>query len=134
MAFQAGEVVVLKSGGMQMTVATVDDDSVQVLWLGEEGDLFRETLPESVLELVPAAEAEDDEKDEDEEDDADDEEDEDEDDDRRRGRLANNRSPLPDRREEHDINAGAPSPFGRSQSRATIVSESAPTTTGTGLP
>ena len=81
MAFQAGEVVVLKSGGMQMTVATVDDDGVQVLWLGEEGDLFRETLPASVLELVPAAEAEDDEKDEDEDEDeadADDEEDEDE--------------------------------------------------------
>jgi uncharacterized protein YodC (DUF2158 family) len=82
MAFQAGEVVVLKSGGMQMTVATVDDDGVQVLWLGEEGDLFRETRPESVLELVPAAEAEDDEKDEDENDDeadADDEDDEDQD-------------------------------------------------------
>lgn len=80
MAFQAGEVVVLKSGGMQTTVAAVDDDNVQCLWLGEEGDLFRETLPEAVLELVPATDAEDDEKDDDEEDDADDEEDEDEDD------------------------------------------------------
>lgn len=80
MAFQAGEVVVLKSGGMQMTVAAVDDDNVQCLWLGEEGDLFRETLPEAVLELVPTTDAEDDEKDDDEEDDADDEEDEDEDD------------------------------------------------------
>ena len=52
---------------------------MQCLWLGEEGDLFREMLPASVLELVP--EAEDDEKDEDENDDetdADDEEDEDE--------------------------------------------------------
>lgn len=81
MAFQAGEVVVLKSGGMQMTVAAVDDDNVQCLWLGEEGDLFRETLPEAVLELVPTTDAGDDEKDDDEEDDADDEEDEDEDDD-----------------------------------------------------
>jgi len=81
MAFQAGEVVVLKSGGMSMTVAEVGDDGVQCLWLGEEGDLFRETLPESVLELVPAAEAEDDEKDEDDDDaDADDEEDEEEED------------------------------------------------------
>ena len=80
MAFQAGEVVVLKSGGMQMTVAAVDDDNVQCLWLGEEGDLFCETLPEAVLELVPATDAGDDEKDDDEEDDADDEEDEDEDD------------------------------------------------------
>jgi uncharacterized protein YodC (DUF2158 family) len=84
MAFQAGEVVTLKSGGMPMTVAEVGDDGVQVLWLGEEGELFRETLPESVLELVPATEAEDDEKDDDEDDDeadADDEDDEDEDDD-----------------------------------------------------
>lgn len=80
MAFQAGEVVVLKSGGMQMTVAAVDDDNVQCLWLGEEGDLFRETLPEAVLELVPTTDAGDDEKDDDEEDNADDEEDEDEDD------------------------------------------------------
>jgi uncharacterized protein YodC (DUF2158 family) len=83
MAFQAGEVVVLKSGGMSMTVAEVGGDGVQCLWLGEEGDLFRETLPASVLELVPAPEAEDDEKDEDENDDeadADDEDDEDEED------------------------------------------------------
>ena len=82
MAFQAGEVVMLKSGGMQMTVAAVDDDNVQCLWLGEEGDLFRETLPASVLELVLAAGNDDDEKEDDEEDDADDEEDEDDEDDK----------------------------------------------------
>jgi uncharacterized protein YodC (DUF2158 family) len=76
MAFQAGEVVMLKSGGMQMTVAAVDDDDVQCLWLGEEGDLYRETLPASVLELVLAAGPQDDDEDEKEEDDADDEEDE----------------------------------------------------------
>lgn len=89
MAFQAGEVVVLKSGGISMTVADVGDDGVQCLWLGEEGDLFRETLPASVLELVPAAEAEDDEKDEDENDDeadADDEEDEEDEDDKEKAR------------------------------------------------
>lgn len=79
MAFQAGEVVVLKSGGVQMTVAEVGDDGVQCPWLGEEGELFRETLPESVLELVPAVGAQDDDEDEnnDDEADADDEEDED---------------------------------------------------------
>jgi uncharacterized protein YodC (DUF2158 family) len=79
MAFQAGEVVTLKSGGMPMTVAEVGDDGVRVLWLGEEGDLFRETLPETVLELVPAADAGDDEKDEDEDDDEDDADDEEDD-------------------------------------------------------
>jgi uncharacterized protein YodC (DUF2158 family) len=80
MAFQAGEVVMLKSGGMQMTVAAVDDDNVQCLWLGDEGDLFRETLPASVLELVLAAGPQDDDEDEKEDDDADDEEDEDDED------------------------------------------------------
>ena len=87
MAFQAGEVVMLKSGGMQMTVAAVDDDNVQCLWLGEEGDLFRETLPASTLELVLAAGPQDDDEDEkendDEEDDADDEEGEDDEDDKK---------------------------------------------------
>jgi uncharacterized protein YodC (DUF2158 family) len=73
MAFQAGEVVVLKSGGVQMTVADVSDDGVLCLWLGEEGELFRETLPVSVLEAVAA----DDDEDEEEGDEADDEEDED---------------------------------------------------------
>jgi uncharacterized protein YodC (DUF2158 family) len=81
MAFQAGEVVMLKSGGMQMTVASVDEDGVQCLWLGDEGELFRETLPSSVLELVLSASESDDEKEDEEEDDAeDDEEDEDEED------------------------------------------------------
>jgi len=80
MAFQAGEVVMLKSGGMQMTVAAVDDDNVQCLWLGEEGDLFRETLPTSALELVLAAGNDDDEKEGDDEDDADDEEDDEDED------------------------------------------------------
>jgi uncharacterized protein YodC (DUF2158 family) len=43
MAFEPGDVVFLKSGGSAMTVAAVGGDSVDCLWLGEEGDLFRET-------------------------------------------------------------------------------------------
>lgn len=74
MPFEPGNIVVLKSGGFQMTVADITDDGVQCLWLGEEGDLFRETLPAAVLELVPAIGPED----EDDED-GDDEEDADED-------------------------------------------------------
>lgn len=77
MTFEPGNIVMLKSGGMQMTVAEATDEGVQCLWLGEEGDLFRETLPEAVLELVPAIGPEDeDDSDEDDEEDADEEEDE----------------------------------------------------------
>jgi uncharacterized protein YodC (DUF2158 family) len=82
MAFEPGNIVVLKSGGFQMTVADVTDDGVQCLWLGEEGDLFRETLPAAVLELVPARDPEDEDEDgdEDENDEDEDEEDADEED------------------------------------------------------
>jgi uncharacterized protein YodC (DUF2158 family) len=71
MELKAGDVVMLKSGGHPLTVVDVKEDDVLCLWMGMEGNLFRETLPLAVLEL---AEEEDDEDDEDE----DDEEDEDE--------------------------------------------------------
>ncbi|MBN9596620.1 MAG: DUF2158 domain-containing protein [Afipia sp.] len=77
MTLKAGDVVVLKSGGQALTVADVTDEMVECIWIGEEGDLFREKLPASVLELVTIDMSED----EDEEDDEDSEEDEDERDD-----------------------------------------------------
>ena len=52
MDLKPGDVVVLKSGGHPMTVAEVHDDAVVCLWMGEQGDLFRETLPLAVLELA----------------------------------------------------------------------------------
>lgn len=52
MGLKAGDVVVLKSGGQAMTVAEVNDETVECIWLGEEGDLFREKLPASVLEVA----------------------------------------------------------------------------------
>jgi uncharacterized protein YodC (DUF2158 family) len=69
MEFKAGDVVMLKSGGMPLTVADVDGNNIECVWLGEEGDLFRETLPRAVLDiaLVMPDEDEDDE-DENEED------------------------------------------------------------------
>ena len=68
MAIEPGDVVVLKSGGQPMTVATVDENSVECLWLGEEGELFRETIPNVALSVV--ADTADDELDvEDDEDD-----------------------------------------------------------------
>jgi uncharacterized protein YodC (DUF2158 family) len=70
MAFKPGDVVFLKSGGQPMTVAAVDEDNIECLWIGEEGELFRETIPSIVLTVAP---------DDDDEDDVDDEEDKEDD-------------------------------------------------------
>ncbi len=50
MALKAGDVVVLKSGGQALTVASIDGDTIECVWIGEEGELFREELPSVVLE------------------------------------------------------------------------------------
>ncbi len=65
MTFQPGDVVALKSGGQPMTVANVADEGIECIWIGEEGELFRETLPSIVLQTAEMFEA--DEEDEDEE-------------------------------------------------------------------
>ena len=84
MDLKPGDVVILKSGGHPMTVAEVHDDAVACLWMGGEGDLFRETLPLAALE---SAEIEDsDDEDDDEEDQDDENEDEDHDDDEKASR------------------------------------------------
>jgi uncharacterized protein YodC (DUF2158 family) len=77
MQLKAGDVVVLKSGGQPLTVADVNDQNVECIWIGEEGELFRETLPAVTLELVEV-ESEDDEE---EQENGDEEDDEEEDDD-----------------------------------------------------
>ncbi len=77
MDLKPGDVVTLKSGGHPLTVVDVKEDEVACLWMGGEGDLFRETLPLAVLERAEDDEHhenEDDEEDEDA-DEADDEED-----------------------------------------------------------
>ena len=79
MELKPGDVVILKSGGHPVTVAEVNDDTVECLWMGGEGDRFRETLPKAVLEAAEIDDSED-EQDEDESEDEDDEENEDEDD------------------------------------------------------
>jgi uncharacterized protein YodC (DUF2158 family) len=76
MDLKPGDVVILKSGGHPLSVVEVDGANVACVWMGNEGDLFRETLPLAVLEL---AEALDDEEEDDEEEDEDDEEDDEED-------------------------------------------------------
>jgi uncharacterized protein YodC (DUF2158 family) len=76
MDLKPGDVVILKSGGHPLSVVEVKDDKVACVWMGNEGDLFRETLPLAVLEL-----AEPDTSDDEEEDEEDDEEDDEEEDD-----------------------------------------------------
>ncbi len=76
MTLKAGDVVILKSGGQALTVAEVTDDAVECIWLGEEGDLFREKLPSAVLELAHI-DMSDDEDEEDEDEDSEDESDDD---------------------------------------------------------
>jgi uncharacterized protein YodC (DUF2158 family) len=77
MDLKPGDVVILKSGGHPITVAEVNDEAVACLWMGGEGDLFRETLPLAVLEIAEIDESDDDDEEEDEEED-DEDEDEDE--------------------------------------------------------
>ena len=71
MELKAGDVVMLNSGGQPLTVVDVKEDDVLCIWMGMEGNLFRETLPLAALEL---AEVEDDEDDEDEDDEEEEEE------------------------------------------------------------
>jgi len=74
MELKAGDVVMLKSGGQPLTVAEVKQDDVLCLWMGMEGDLFRETLPLATLVQVEEdPDEEEDDEDEDEDEDEDDE-------------------------------------------------------------
>ena len=76
MDLKPGDVVILKSGGHPLSVVEVNEDKVACVWMGNEGDLFRETLPLAVLELVDTddEDEDDDEEDDDEEETEDDEE------------------------------------------------------------
>ncbi len=86
MELKPGDVVMLKSGGHPITVVEVDEDKVECLWMGTEGDLFRETLPLVALESLDPED--DEEEDDEEEDDDEEEEDEDDDGDRKKKRKA----------------------------------------------
>jgi uncharacterized protein YodC (DUF2158 family) len=73
MDLKPGDVVMLKSGGHSLCVAEVNEDAVECVWMGNEGELYRETLPLAVLELVEGDEDEEHEEDEEEEEDEEDE-------------------------------------------------------------
>lgn len=49
MAFAPGDVVYLKSGSQALTVVAIDDANVECVWIGDGGDLFRETIPSVAL-------------------------------------------------------------------------------------
>ena len=83
MELKPGDVVTLKSGGHPLTVVEVKEDEVACLWMGGEGDLFRETLPLAVLER---AEDDEDHEEEDEEEEDDEDEDDEEDDEEKSGK------------------------------------------------
>lgn len=69
MELKAGDIVMLKSGGQPLTVAEVKGEDVLCLWMGMEGDLFRETLPLATLVQVEEDHDEDEDEEEDDEDD-----------------------------------------------------------------
>jgi uncharacterized protein YodC (DUF2158 family) len=52
MTFAAGDIVILKSGGEPMTVIAVEDDEATCLWIGDDGDLFRENIPVIALQAA----------------------------------------------------------------------------------
>jgi uncharacterized protein YodC (DUF2158 family) len=67
MNLKPGDVVMLKSGSQPLTVAEVNDDSAECIWMGSEGELFRETLPLIVLERADLDPLDEDEHEDDEE-------------------------------------------------------------------
>ena len=87
MDLKLGDVVMLKSGGHPITVAEVHGDAIVCLWMGGEGDLFRETLPSAVLELAELEVSDEEEEENDEEEDEEHDEDG-EHESRRKGKVA----------------------------------------------
>jgi len=67
MGLKAGDIVMLKSGGQPLTVGDMKGDDVLCLWMGVEGDLFRETLPLATLERLEEEELDDEDEDDDDE-------------------------------------------------------------------
>ena len=87
MAFAPGDVVTLKSGGHSMTVVAASDEEVDCLWLGDDGELFRQSIPAIALTIIDLTDfdestgpAEDEAEEDEEEESENDEDDEDEDD------------------------------------------------------
>ena len=92
MTFAPGDIVALKSGGHSMTVVSAEENEIECLWLGDAGELFRQSIPAVALTMLESeAEQEAEEHDEDEDEDDDKDRDEDEDDEREEKRRAKGR-------------------------------------------
>jgi uncharacterized protein YodC (DUF2158 family) len=79
---EPGDVVILKSGGHSMTVVSVDEEDIDCLWIGDDGQMFRQSIPAVALTVVESLELDEpDDADEDEETEDDEDEEEDGDDD-----------------------------------------------------
>jgi len=61
MSFEPGDVVFLKSGGQPMTVVGKTEQDIECMWMGEEGDLFREAIPSIALSTYEDLEHDDEE-------------------------------------------------------------------------
>jgi uncharacterized protein YodC (DUF2158 family) len=81
MALEPGDVVMLKSGGHTMTVVSVDEENIDCLWIGDDGQMFRQSIPAIALTVVEGLELDEPDEDEETEDDEDEHEDEDGDED-----------------------------------------------------
>ena len=77
MALAPGDVVTLKSGGHSMTVISVGDEDIDCLWIGDDGELFRQSIPAVALTVIELTD--NDEEDEEEKEGAEEEEEKDED-------------------------------------------------------
>jgi uncharacterized protein YodC (DUF2158 family) len=81
MAFEPGDVVMLKSGGHSMTVVTVEEEDIDCLWVGDDGQMFRQSIPAIALTVVEGIDLDETDEAEDEEAEDKDNEEDDEDDD-----------------------------------------------------
>ena len=80
MAFEPGDVVTLRSGGHTMTVVSVGEEDIDCLWVSDDGNLFRQSIPAIALTVFELTETGDEDEESEAEDEAEDEEeDEDED-------------------------------------------------------
>lgn len=57
MPFAPGDVVTLKSGG-HSTVVAVSDEDVDCLWVSDNGELFRQSIPAIALTVIELADVE----------------------------------------------------------------------------
>ena len=61
MTFEPGQVVTLKSSSQPMTIVAIAAEEIDCVWIGDEGEYFRESIPAVALIAVESDDDEDDE-------------------------------------------------------------------------